>query len=109
MTNKVRLVIVGSGIVGASAAYHFARSGWKDILLIDKGELWENDGSTSHAPGGVVALSHSKLLTQMALHSSDLYRSLKPWSEDRVMYHAVGFMDVATSERRWLDQKRLHG
>jgi len=109
MSKKVRVVVVGSGIVGAAAVYHFAKSGWKDILLIDKGELWENDGSTSHAPGGVVALSHSKLLTQMAVYASDLYKSLKPFAEDRQMYSAVGGLDVATSERRWNDLKRLYG
>ncbi|MCB0213229.1 MAG: FAD-binding oxidoreductase, partial [Anaerolineae bacterium] len=64
MSEKVRLVIIGSGIVGCAAAYHLTQFGWRDIVLIDKGELFENDGSTSHAPGGVVPLSHSKLLTQ---------------------------------------------
>lgn len=109
MGKSYRVVIIGSGIVGASVAYHLAKSGWRDVLLIDKGELWENDGSTSHAPGGVVALSHSKLLTQMAVYASDLYQSLAPFSPDRAMYNPVGGMDVATSERRWADLKRLHG
>ncbi|MBI3241113.1 MAG: FAD-dependent oxidoreductase [Chloroflexi bacterium] len=109
MSKKYRVVVIGSGIVGASAVWHFAKAGWKDILLIDKGELWENDGSTSHAPGGVVALSHSKLLTQMAVYGADLMASLKPWSEDRMTYNGVGGLDVATSERRWNDLKRLHG
>jgi dimethylglycine oxidase len=66
MTKKVRLVIVGAGIVGCAAAYHLTQLGWRDILVIDKGELYENDGSTSHAPGGVVPLSHSQLLTRWA-------------------------------------------
>lgn len=109
MSKTYRVVVIGSGIVGAAAVYHFAKLGWKDILLIDKGELWENDGSTSHAPGGVVALSHSKLLTQMAVYGADLMAGLKPWSPDRRLYNGVGGLDVATSERRWNDLKRLHG
>jgi dimethylglycine oxidase len=108
MSKSYRVIVIGSGIVGASTVYHLAKSGWKDILLIDKGELWENDGSTSHAPGGVVALSHSKLLTQMAVYAADLYQSLAPFSPQRSMVNPVGGMDVATSERRWADIKRLH-
>ncbi|RLT41993.1 MAG: FAD-dependent oxidoreductase [Chloroflexi bacterium] len=109
MQTHARLVIVGAGIVGASAAYHLTQLGWRDILVLDKGDLFENDGSTSHAPGGVVALSHSKLLTQMALYSSDLFGSLKPYREDRNTYNAVGGLEVAISAERWQDLKRLHG
>ena len=54
-------VIIGAGIVGASCAYHLAKEGWRDIVILDKGQLPHNDGSTSHAPGGVVVASHSKL------------------------------------------------
>ncbi len=109
MQTNARLVIVGAGIVGASAAYHLTRLGWRDILVLDKGDLFENDGSTSHAPGGVVALSHSKVMAQMALYSSDLFASLKPYREDRHTFNAVGGLEVAISAERWQDLKRLHG
>jgi glycine cleavage system aminomethyltransferase T/glycine/D-amino acid oxidase-like deaminating enzyme len=109
MQTHARLVIVGAGIVGASAAYHLTQLGWRDILVLDKGDLFENDGSTSHAPGGVVALSHSKVMTQMALYSSDLFASLKPYRDDRNTYNAVGGLEVAISPERWQDLKRLHG
>ncbi len=74
---KYNVVVIGSGIIGSAAIYHFAKLGWKQVLLIDKGNLWENDGSTSHAPGGVVAMSHSKLLTQLAVYGADLLASLE--------------------------------
>ena len=53
MRTEARLVIIGAGIAGCSAAYHLTRLGWRDILVIDKGPLFENDGSTSHAPGSM--------------------------------------------------------
>ena len=53
MQDQARLVIVGAGIVGCSAAYHFAKLGWRDVMVLDKGDLFEIDGSTSHAPGGM--------------------------------------------------------
>ena len=50
---SARLVIIGGGIVGCNAAYQLARLGWQDVLVVDKGQLPYNDGSTSHAPGGM--------------------------------------------------------
>ena len=109
MTHKAQVVIIGSGIVGCSAAYHLTKFGWRDILVIDKGKLFENDGSTSHAPGGLVPLSHSKLLTQMGLYTSKLVAGLKPFRSDRNTYNPVGQLEVAISEARWQDLIRLHG
>ncbi|HMN31100.1 MAG TPA: FAD-binding oxidoreductase, partial [Caldilineaceae bacterium] len=109
MTTQTRLVIIGAGIVGASAAYHLAKLGWRDILVLDKGDIPENDGSTSHAPGGVVALSHSKLMTQLAQYGTNLYRDLAPYRTDRNTYNAVGGLDVAIGEEKWLDLVRLEG
>jgi len=40
-------VIVGGGIVGVSLAYHLAKAGHKDVLLLEKTEL--TAGSTWHA------------------------------------------------------------
>jgi glycine cleavage system aminomethyltransferase T/glycine/D-amino acid oxidase-like deaminating enzyme len=106
---KTNVVIIGAGIVGSSVAYHLAKLGWRDITVLDMGDPIENPGSTSHAPGGVVAMSHSKLLTQMALYGSDLYRSLEPHAPyHRKTYNWVGGIDIAISERRWNDLKRLH-
>ena len=109
MTKQVRLVIIGSGIVGCAAAYHLAKLGWRDVLVIDKGELYENDGSTSHAPGGLVPISHSKLLTQMGMYTSDLVRSLTPFRADRNTFNPVGQLEIAVSDARWQDLIRLHG
>jgi dimethylglycine oxidase len=109
MTTHTRLVIIGAGIVGAAAAYHLAQLGWRDILVLDKGDIPENDGSTSHAPGGVVALSHGKLMTQLAQYGTKLYRDLAPFSPERNSYHPVGGLDVAIGEEKWLDLVRLEG
>lgn len=106
---NARVVIVGSGIVGSAATYHLSKLGCSDIVLIDRGDPIENLGSTSHAPGGVVALSHNKLLTQMAVYSSRLYASLDPYSSDRNMVNNLGTLDVAISPERMADLVRLHG
>lgn len=119
MTQR-RLVIIGAGMVGAAAAYHLAQLGWRDILVLDKGDILNNDGSTSHAPGGVVALSHSKLMTQFAQYGTALYRSLEPYQPqlqekmfpygpNRNTYNTVGGLDVAISADKWRELQMLAG
>ena len=77
MRSEARLVIIGAGIAGCSAAYHLTRLGWRDILVIDKGPLFENDGSTSHAPGSMFLTNPSKMMTEFARYSAELYGTLE--------------------------------
>ena len=76
MSRKSRIIIVGSGIVGASTAYHLAQLGWRDMLIIDQGPLFETGGSTSHAPGGVVQTNRSRMMCKFAQYTVDHLRSL---------------------------------
>ncbi len=108
MAHHARLVIIGAGIVGASCAYHLTKLGWKDVFIVDKGELPYNDGSTSHAPGGVVVAGHSKLLTRMAIYTSRLLRELPPYDDEFNQFNPVGGLEIARSARRWEDFKRKH-
>src|SRR5690349_5571925 len=73
MPEQARLVIVGAGIVGCSVAYHLARLGWRDMIVLDKGDLFENDGSTSHAPGGMFLTNSSRMMTEFAKYSRRFY------------------------------------
>ena len=36
---RKQVVVIGGGIAGCSVALHLARAGWKDVVLIEKGEL----------------------------------------------------------------------
>ncbi|MGB1253418.1 MAG: GcvT family protein [Candidatus Promineifilaceae bacterium] len=108
MSEKARVVIVGGGIIGAAAAYHLAKFGWKDIIMVDKGDLYHNDGSTSHAPGGVGVINHSILMTRFAKYASELYASLPEYDQPRRTYNAVGGIELARTKERWDDLHRLH-
>ena len=109
MQTHARLVIIGGGIVGCSAAYHLAQLGWRDILVLDKGPLPYNDGSTSHAPGGMHLTNSSKMMTEFAMYTRALIATLEQPDPDAPFYRPVGGIEVAYTKERLEDLKRRHG
>jgi dimethylglycine oxidase len=107
MQQHARLIIVGAGIVGCSAAYHLAGLGWRDIVVLDKGDLFENDGSTSHAPGGMFLTNPSKMMTEFAKYSRQLYAALE--LDGAACLYPVGGLEVARTAERWHDLRRKQG
>ena len=104
MQDHARAVIIGAGIVGCSVAYHLTQMGWEDILVVEQGPLFETGGSTSHAPGMVFQVNFSKVMSQFAKYTGELYSSLE--LRGAPCYHRVGGMEVAWSKERWKDLKR---
>src|SRR5262245_3732628 len=86
MKDAARVVVIGGGIAGCSVAYHLAKKGWTDVVLVDKGEL--TSGTTWHAAGMVTHFHTSPTLMRMRKYSIELYRQLQgepgaaaPWDE----------------------------
>src|SRR5689334_8820419 len=88
-----RAVVVGAGIVGNSLAYHLARLGWRDLVLIDKGPLPNPGGSTGHASNFIFPVDHSKEMTQLTADSVAQYEELGVRTE-------CGGIEVARTEER---------
>ncbi len=86
-------MVVGSGIVGSSLAYHLTREGWTDVLLIDKGPLPNPGGSTGHASNFIFPVDHSKEMTALTLDSIRQYEELET-------FVASGGIEVARTEER---------
>lgn len=107
MRTKAPLVIIGAGIVGASAAYHLSKMGWRDIVVVDQGPLFETGGSTSHAPGLVFQTNGSKMMTGFAKYTVELLNELK--NDSKPCFYPVGGIEVAYTRDRWEDLKRKHG
>lgn len=105
-----KVVIVGGGILGSLMAHLLTKDhGWTDVVLIDQGDLPYNAGSTSHAPGGVVAVSHSQTLTRMALYTAELYSTLDQYDDKHLVHAPVGGLELARTPDRMEDLVRLHG
>jgi dimethylglycine oxidase len=107
MQRSAELVIIGAGIVGSSCVYHLAQRGWKNIVVIDQGPLFETGGSTSHAPGLVFQTNSSKTMCSLAQYTTHFYRSLE-W-EGAPCFYPVGGIEVAYTEARWHDLHRKFG
>ncbi|MFQ5616677.1 MAG: FAD-dependent oxidoreductase, partial [Anaerolineales bacterium] len=95
MKPHTQIVIVGGGISGCSIAYHLAKKGWTDVILLDKGEL--TSGSTWHAAGLVTHFHTLPTIMRMRKYSIELYRHLQEDAGDTVGWHEVGSLRVASS------------
>ena len=107
MRARAQTVIVGAGIVGASAAYHLAELGQPDVLVVDQGSLFETGGSTSHAPGLVFQTNGSRTMCRIAQDTVALYRGLE--LEGEPGWYGVGGIEVATTPERLRELGRRRG
>lgn len=107
MQSHARLVIIGAGIAGCSAAYHLAQLGWRDVVVVDQGPLFHTGGSTSHAPGGLTLITGSRMMTEFAKYGLPLYARLEV--DGRKGANLLGSVEVARSEARWQELKRRLG
>ncbi len=106
LPDRARIVIVGGGVGGASVAYHLARRGETDVLLVERAEL--TSGSTFHSAGLVGQLRSDPALTRMNVHSVALYRELAA-SEHDPGWMESGSLRLASSPERLVEIRRQHG
>ena len=107
LPRQARAVVIGAGIVGCSVAYHLAELGWRDIVVVEQGELFETGGSTSHAPGLVFQINPSRTMTRFAGYTVDLFSRLE--LSGVPCARAVGSLEVAWTPERLADLKRKAG
>ena len=91
--SHAKLVIVGGGILGVSLLYHLTKEGWKDIALIEKGEL--TSGSTWHAAGQCPHMVGSYNLAKVHLYSTKLYKELEKETDQATGFHECGSLRLA--------------
>ncbi len=99
LPDRAEIVIVGGGIIGCSVAYHLARRGVTDVVLLEQGRL--TGGTTWHAAGLVSQLKSSHGLTRLATYSTRLFESLEDETGQATGYRTTGSISVASDPERW--------
>jgi 4-methylaminobutanoate oxidase (formaldehyde-forming) len=104
LPSHARVVIVGGGIAGCSAAYHLAKLGIADVLLLEQGKL--TSGTTWHAAGLVGQMRPNRNMTAMSKYGIELYSTLEAETGLATGWRQCGSVNVAGTAERWMVLKR---
>ena len=96
---RASAVIIGAGIVGNSLAYHLARLGWTELVLVDKGPMPNPGGSTGHASNFVFPIEYSKMMMELTRDSTEQYSELGVFTQS-------GGIEVARTPARMTELRR---
>jgi len=106
MKAHVKALIVGGGAVGAGIAYHLAKYGWQDVMLIERDEL--TSGSTWHAAGLLPLFNMGYATSHLHDYSVDFYKTLEAETGLNAGFSVVGNLRMAQTQER-MDEFLLYG
>jgi glycine cleavage system T protein len=104
LPKKARVVVVGGGVIGCSVAYHLAKIGWSDVVLLERQQL--ACGTTWHAAGLVGQLRPSMNMTRLARYTRELYENLEAETGQATGYRQSGSISIAVNNERFEELKR---
>ena len=100
---ETKVVIIGGGIAGCSAAYHLAKNGW-DTVLIERDSL--TSGTTWHAAGMITQLGTSPQITKLRKYSVEFYKELEKITGKNSSFRETGTINIATTKSRYQEYLR---
>ena len=102
MKSHAQVVVIGGGVVGCSVLFHLARSGWTDVVLLERDEL--TSGSTWHAAGGMHTINGDPNVAKLQKYTIELYKEIEELSGQATGVHITGGVLLAATEARmdWL-------
>jgi sarcosine oxidase subunit beta len=105
-------VIVGGGVVGCSIAYHLARRGVRDVLLLEREAV--GSGTTSKAAGGIRAQFATETEIRFSLDAIAVFERFEEEFGVDPGYRKIGYLflvsdarDLAGFRARMALQRRL--
>lgn len=104
LPNTAKAVVIGGGIIGCSTAYHLAKLGWTDTVLLERKKL--TSGTTFHAAGLVGQLRSNANITELLGYSVDLYNRLEAETGLATGWKMNGGLRLACNQERWTEVKR---
>ena len=106
LPSHAQAVIIGGGVIGCSVAYHLAKLGWREVVLLERRRL--TCGTTWHAAGLIGQLRATPNLTRLAKYSADLYLGLEGETGQPTGFKQNGSIGLARSKGR-LDRAQAPG
>jgi sarcosine oxidase subunit beta len=100
MTETADVVIIGSGIVGSSVAYHLTEQGCTNVLVVER-EAHQGKGSTGKSMGGVRAQFSTDVNIQMSRYSIDFFSRFDEVLGHPADYRPHGYLFCATNEQHF--------
>ena len=104
LPDRARVVVVGGGVVGCSVAYHLAKRGWTDVVLIERNQL--TSGTTWHAAGLITTGRPTSAMRQVVKRSIDVFKTLEADTGLSTGWEQTGTLHLATNNDRWHELKR---
>jgi len=104
LPSSTKVVVIGGGVVGCSVAYHLAKFGWKDTVLLERDQL--TSGTTWHAAGLVSQLGPSAAITKIRKYTLDLYKELEKKVDHSAGLRLNGALSIAETKGRWQELQR---
>ena len=102
--SRARIVIIGGGVIGTSIAYHLAKGGERDVVVLEQSEI--GGGTTWHAAGMVGRLRASSTFARMCDTSAKLYAGLEAETGEKVDWRQCGTLYVARNDERMFQYRR---
>lgn len=105
LPTHARVIVVGGGVIGTSTAYHLAKAGWTDILVLERDKL--TSGTTWHAAGLIASSGMAtETLAWIAKYTRELYQGLEAETGISTGFHQCGHLHLATTPARREAQRR---
>src|ERR1700730_7034997 len=105
LPTSARVVIIGGGVIGCSVAYHLTKHGWRDVVLLEQGQL--TCGTTWHAAGLVGQMRAHQNMTRLVQYSAERYQKLEAETGQATGWKQCGSVLVARTPERVTLFKRI--
>ncbi|MEM7540556.1 MAG: FAD-dependent oxidoreductase [Pseudomonadota bacterium] len=102
--SHARAVVVGGGVIGCSTAYHLAKLGWEDVVLIERKQI--SSGTTWHAAGLITTLRDTEAQTRLAQYSLKLYSDLEEETGQATGFIRCGSVQMAMDAAKCEEMRR---
>ncbi|MBF9046095.1 FAD-dependent oxidoreductase [Rhodobacterales bacterium LSUCC0031] len=105
LKSHVKALVIGGGAVGTGIAYHLARAGWADVMLLERDEL--TSGSTWHAAGLLPLFNMGYATSHIHDYSVKFYKTLEAETGLNAGFSVVGNLRMAQTQDR-MDEYMLY-